>query len=60
VLDYLIPPDGQPVPPDTTADDLWAEQIVLRASRLPVAGQTSRDPDGHAVRFVADGKEVLR
>jgi catechol 2,3-dioxygenase-like lactoylglutathione lyase family enzyme len=60
LLYYLMPRDGRPMPPDTTADDLWAERIVVRASRLPVGGQTTRDPDGHAVRFVADGKEVLR
>src|SRR6516164_8420191 len=30
LLDYLTPTDGRPMPVDTTADDLWTEEIVLR------------------------------
>jgi catechol 2,3-dioxygenase-like lactoylglutathione lyase family enzyme len=56
LLNYLTPIDGRPMPADTTPDDLWAEVIVLRAA----TGGFAHDPDGHAIRFIADPKEALR
>ena len=29
LLDYLMPVDGRPMPADTTANDLWAEEILM-------------------------------
>jgi catechol 2,3-dioxygenase-like lactoylglutathione lyase family enzyme len=47
LLDYLMPGDGRPMPTDTTANDLWAEEIVMDGSSQ--AGRMLHDPDGHAV-----------
>ena len=52
LLDYLTPRGGRPIPTDTMPDDLWAEEIVLHSAHIPVAGETLRDPDGHALRLV--------
>ena len=52
LLDYLTPRGGRPIPTDTMPDDLWAEEIVLHSANIPVAGETLRDPDGHALRLV--------
>jgi catechol 2,3-dioxygenase-like lactoylglutathione lyase family enzyme len=60
LLDYLMPRDGQPIPADTTADDLWAEEIVMRAVIVPHFADWLRDPDGHAIGLVAEGKEASR
>jgi len=51
LLDYLTR-GGRPIPADTMPDDLWAEEIVLHRADIPVAGETLRDPDGHALRLV--------
>jgi catechol 2,3-dioxygenase-like lactoylglutathione lyase family enzyme len=58
LLDYLSPRDGRPMPPDTTAQDLWADEIVLRAEA--VSGALVHDPDGHAIRIAADKQEASR
>jgi catechol 2,3-dioxygenase-like lactoylglutathione lyase family enzyme len=58
LLHYLMPTDGRPMPVDTTADDLWAEEIVLRAARAARSGEWLRDPDRHAVGLVADRGEA--
>jgi len=47
-LYYLMLGDGHPAPPDTTAEDLWSEVIVVRAEGGQ-AGLTLHDPDGHAL-----------
>src|SRR6516164_648634 len=60
LLHYLMPTDGRPMPADTTADDLWAEEIVLRAARAAHSGEWRRDPDGHAVGLIADHEEAAR
>ena len=60
LLHYLMPTDGRPMPADTTADDLWAEEIVIRTTRAAHFGEWLRDPDGHAVGLVADREEVSR
>ncbi len=60
LLHYLAPRDGHPMPPDTSPDDLWAEVIVLRGAGLPPQGETLRDPDGHVIRFEADGIQAAR
>ena len=52
LLHYLASRDGHPTPPDTSPDDLWAEEIVLRGSGPPRDGPILRDPNGHAVRLV--------
>ena len=60
LLHYLTPTDGRPMPVDTTADDLWAEEIVLRTALAAHFGEWLRDPDGHAVGLVADREEGSR
>jgi catechol 2,3-dioxygenase-like lactoylglutathione lyase family enzyme len=60
LLQYLMPRDGRPIPADTTADDLWAEKIVFRVRQVPRFSGIDRDPDGHAVGFVPDAREVSR
>jgi catechol 2,3-dioxygenase-like lactoylglutathione lyase family enzyme len=60
LLQYLMPTDGRPMPVDTTADDLWAEEIVLRTALAAHFGEWLRDPDGHAVGLVADREEGSR
>jgi catechol 2,3-dioxygenase-like lactoylglutathione lyase family enzyme len=47
LLDYLRPRDGRPMPADTTANDLWADRIVMLAADAPASGEALRDPDGH-------------
>lgn len=60
LLQYLTPRDGGAIPADTTADDLWAERIVFRVRQFARYGGIDRDPDGHAVGFMTDAKEVSR
>jgi catechol 2,3-dioxygenase-like lactoylglutathione lyase family enzyme len=60
LLDYLVPRDGRPMPPNTTPNDLWAEVVVLHAASVAVVGETLRDPDGHALRVVGDRLEAAR
>jgi len=48
-LNYPVPTDGRPAPPDTTTEDLWSEVIVPRANGIGRAGLTLNDPDGHAL-----------
>lgn len=60
LLHYLMPTDGRPMPVDTTADDLWAEEIVLRTALAAHFGERLRDPDGHTVGLVADRGEASR
>ena len=60
LLHYLAPRDGHPTPPDTSPDDLWAEEIVLRGAGLPPQSKTLRDPDGHVIRFEADEMQAAR
>jgi len=58
LLHYLMPTDGRPMPADTTADDLWAEEIVMRTARAAHFGEWRRDPDGHAVGSLPIAKEA--
>jgi catechol 2,3-dioxygenase-like lactoylglutathione lyase family enzyme len=51
LLQYLNSGAGQPMPVDTTPDDLWVEEIVMRTVTGLAPGQQLRDPDGHAIRF---------
>jgi catechol 2,3-dioxygenase-like lactoylglutathione lyase family enzyme len=60
LLDYLMPGDGRPMPADTTANDLWAEEIVMRTVIVPQFAERLRDPDGHAIGLFAEGKEASR
>jgi len=60
LLHYLMPTDGRPMPVDTTAADLWAEEIVMRTTRAAHSGEWLRDPDSHAVGLVADRGEAAR
>ena len=60
LLHYLMPTDGRPMPADTTAADLWAEEIVMRTTRAAHSGEWLRDRDGHAVGLVADRGEAAR
>jgi catechol 2,3-dioxygenase-like lactoylglutathione lyase family enzyme len=60
LLHYVVPTDGRPMPVDTTADDLWADEIVLRTALAAHFGKWLRDPDGHAVDLVADREEASR
>ena len=60
LLDYLMPVDGRPMPADTTANDLWAEEIVMHTVIVPHSAERLRDPDGHAIVIVAEGSEALR
>jgi catechol 2,3-dioxygenase-like lactoylglutathione lyase family enzyme len=60
LLHYLTPTDGRPMPVDTTADDLWAEEIVLRAALAAHFEEWLRDPDGHFTGLIARGKEASR
>ena len=60
LLHYLMPTDGRPMPADTTADDLWAEEIVLRTARAAHFGEWRRDPDGHAVGLITDREEAAK
>jgi catechol 2,3-dioxygenase-like lactoylglutathione lyase family enzyme len=52
LLHYLAPRDGSPTPPNTSPDDLWAEEIVLHGSELSLQSETPHDPDRHAVHLV--------
>jgi catechol 2,3-dioxygenase-like lactoylglutathione lyase family enzyme len=47
-LHYLTPTDGRPIPPDTTAGDLWSEIIAMHVDG-DRRGGILRDPDGHAL-----------
>jgi catechol 2,3-dioxygenase-like lactoylglutathione lyase family enzyme len=58
-LQYLMPPDGRPMPPDTRLDDLWAEQILMIGHQSRGPGEVLRDPDGHAIRVVTSNGERL-
>jgi catechol 2,3-dioxygenase-like lactoylglutathione lyase family enzyme len=60
LLQYLKPRDGRPIPADTTADDLWAEKIVFRVRQVSRFTGIDHDPDGHAVVFATDAREVSR
>jgi len=60
LLHYLMPTDGRPMPADTTADDLWAEEIVIRTARAAHFGEWRRDPDGHAVGLITDREEAAK
>ena len=55
-----MPRDGRPMPADTTADDLWAEEVVLRAEAGALPRELLRDPDGHAIRITAERQEALQ
>jgi len=58
-LQYLMPRDGRPMPPDTRLDDLWAEQILMIGQQSRGPGERLRDPDGHAIRIVTPNEERL-
>ncbi len=58
-LQYLMPRDGRPIPPDTRPDDLWAEQILMIAEHSGAPNERLRDPDGHAIRIVNPNEEHL-
>jgi catechol 2,3-dioxygenase-like lactoylglutathione lyase family enzyme len=60
LLDYLMPRDGRPMPADTTANDLWAEEIVMQTVIVPHSAERLRDPDGHAIGLVAEKEEASR
>ena len=60
LLHYLMPTDGRPMPVDTTADDLWAEEIVLRTALAAHFGEWLRDPDGHAVGLITDREAAAK
>ena len=60
LLDYLMPGDGRPMPADTTANDLWAEEIVMRTESVPYSAERLRDPDGHAISLVGERNEASR
>ena len=60
LLDYLMPSDGRPMPADTIADDLWAEEIVMRTESVPYSAERLRDPDGHAISLVGERNEASR
>jgi catechol 2,3-dioxygenase-like lactoylglutathione lyase family enzyme len=47
-LQYLLPADGRPAPPDTNAEDLSSEVIVMHPGGN-WGGSILHDPDGHAV-----------
>src|SRR6266849_7078793 len=44
-LQYLMPRDGRPMPPDTRPEDLWTEQVVMNAEHSRAPGERLRDPD---------------
>jgi catechol 2,3-dioxygenase-like lactoylglutathione lyase family enzyme len=58
-LQYLMPRDGRPMPPDTRLDDLWAEQILMIGQQPRGPGERLHDPDGHAIRIVTPNRERL-
>jgi catechol 2,3-dioxygenase-like lactoylglutathione lyase family enzyme len=60
LLDYLVPGNGRAMPSDTNPGDLWAEVVVLHAATVATAGESLRDPDGHALRLNPDQKEAAR
>jgi catechol 2,3-dioxygenase-like lactoylglutathione lyase family enzyme len=60
LLDYLMPGDGRPMPADTTTNDLWAEEIVMRGVIVPHSAERLRDPDGHAISLVAEREQASR
>lgn len=49
-LQYEIPPDGRPIPPDTTATDLWHWQTSLVVDDVAAAAKALR---AAGVRFVS-------
>ena len=59
-LQYLMPRDGRPMPPDTRLDELWAEQILMIGQQQSGGpGERLRDPDGHAIGIVTSNRERL-
>lgn len=60
LLQYLMPRDGRPMPANTTGEDLWAEEVVMRTKAGAVSGELLRDPDGHGIRIVTDRQEASR
>ena len=55
-----MPGDGRPMPADAAANDLWAEEIVMRTVVVPHSAERLRDPDGHTIGLVADREEASR
>jgi catechol 2,3-dioxygenase-like lactoylglutathione lyase family enzyme len=53
-LQYLMPTDGRAAPADTRSEDLWSEEIVMRADAASPVESPLRDPDGHVVRILRE------
>jgi catechol 2,3-dioxygenase-like lactoylglutathione lyase family enzyme len=51
-LDYLMPRDGRPMPPDTRANDLWHWQTAIRVGRADAAAEKLNNA---RVRFISSG-----
>ena len=60
LLDYLMPGDGRPMPADTTTNDVWAEEIVMRTVVVPHSAERLHDPDGHTIGLVAKREQASR
>ena len=48
------------MPADAAANDLWAEEIVMRTVVVPHSAERLRDPDGHTIGLVAEREQAAR
>jgi catechol 2,3-dioxygenase-like lactoylglutathione lyase family enzyme len=55
-LDYLVPRDGRPMPPETRANDLWHWQTAIRVGRADAAADKLKSA---RVRFVSLGVTTI-
>src|SRR5215467_11973735 len=53
---FIAPPGGRPIPPDSCSNDLWFQHLAIVVSDIDMAYATLR---GHNVRQVSTGPQTL-
>jgi catechol 2,3-dioxygenase-like lactoylglutathione lyase family enzyme len=53
---FIAPPGGRPIPPDSRSNDLWFQHLAIVVSDMDMAYATLR---GHNVRHVSTGPQTL-
>ncbi len=63
---FMAPPGGRPIPPDSRSNDLWFQHLAIVVSDMDTAYATlrghNRDPDGHNLELIwfPEGKGATR
>src|SRR5215472_18358778 len=56
ITQFIAPPGGRPIPPDSRSNDLWFQHLAIVVSDMDMAYATLR---GHNVRHVSTGPQTL-